>query len=201
MKILGFVLTLVLSFAFVTVCLAMGKVDTQDAETVQEVIQDSEAKVVAEAYSEPEDVELVEESTETVTESIEESMTEDAESIEESIAADMESMEEMVSVEDVATEAMPNVEEAIAEADELSTTEEKISLLLERANAFVSTEQFQEAVDIAQYILDSLDADSPEAQDLLSMAQAKLMEVAEDTVEDMDDVTKSMVEKVEALGQ
>jgi 3',5'-cyclic AMP phosphodiesterase CpdA len=102
--------------------------------------------------------------------------------------------------EEAAVEATP-VEAAIAEADMLITTPEKVSYLLEKANAFYTSEQFQEAVDVAQYVLDSLDAESQEAKDLVAKAKEALAgmvtEKIEDTAAAVQDTTEGVTEKTE----
>ena len=110
----------------------------------------------------------------------------------------VESMEEAVQV---ATPA----EEAISEAGMLATTEEKVALLLQKANEFYGSEEFQGAVDLAKYVLDYLDADSQEAKDLLGMAQEKLTEMASEKIEDVTEavggMTTGLTDKMEVLGE
>ncbi len=165
----NFVLILVLSFGFVAACQAMGKLNTQDAETTQEVVQEVEKAVAVEAYSAPVDVEEVEDS-----------MKMDADSIQE-VAIEPEVVVEMeVAIEPEVVEGL-SVIEGLGILDEfkvLAGTGEKVSFLLAKANEFYSSEQFQKAVDAAQYVLQYLDADSQEAKDLLTKAKDAIAQAA-----------------------
>ena len=181
MKRLSFILVLVLSFSFVTACLAMGKLNTQDAETTQEVAKETET-VVSEAYSDPVDVEEVEDS-----------MKMDVESVQEVI------QEPEAIVEPEVTEELGVIEELgiVNELELLATTAEKVSLLLGKANELYNSEQFQKAVDAAQYVLQYLDADSQEAKDLLTKAKDALVATASEKIED---VTTGISEKLGVFG-
>jgi hypothetical protein len=205
MKRLSFVLVIVLSFAFVTACQAMGKVDTQKAETKQEVVQDTGTKSIAEPYSGSEEAKAVEESMKT-----------DVGSAEESTAGDIGSAEGAAATEGVAAEAeaiqeaAPTVEKVIADTDTMATTPEKISYLLKQANAFYSSGKFQETVDVAQHILDYLDANSQEAQDVVAMAKEALVGLATKKVEELStekvsttvgDLTSGATEQMGTIGE
>jgi hypothetical protein len=75
--------------------------------------------------------------------------------------------------------------EAIDISKTLETAEEKVDYLVGQAKAFYNSERFQEAIDVAQYILSALDKDSQEAKDLLEKAKQKLVEAAKGAAEDM----------------
>ena len=62
-----------------------------------------------------------------------------------------------------------------------------------KANELYNSEQFQKAVDAAQYVLQYLDADSQDAKDLLTMAKDKLAAVASEKVNDMTQTMGGMV--------
>ena len=74
--------------------------------------------------------------------------------------------------------------EAIQTAKAMETDEEKIDYLIAQTKAFYNSKEFQDAVDIARYILRYLDRDSQEAKNLLEKAkdalEAQLKAAAED---------------------
>ncbi|MFH1622183.1 MAG: hypothetical protein ABIA97_03585 [Candidatus Omnitrophota bacterium] len=177
MNKINFVLVFVLSFSFVTVCLAMGKLNTQDAKTTQEFVQDSETAVVSEAYSDPVDIEEVEDL-----------MKVDVEPVQE-IAVEPEIVEDLGILEELGI---------IDQFKALTTTGEKTSFLLAKANELYNSEQFQKAVDAAQYVLQYLDPDSQEAKDLLAMAKDALVAATSDKLEE---AKTGIGEKLEILGQ
>ena len=63
---------------------------------------------------------------------------------------------------------------AIDTAKTMETTEQKVNYLVGQAKAFYNSKDFQDAVDVAQYILRYLDKDSQKAKDLLEDAKAAL---------------------------
>jgi len=79
--------------------------------------------------------------------------------------------------------------EAIEISKSMETVEQKANYLIGQAKAFYNSRNFQEAVDIAQYVLRAVDKDSQEAKSLLEKAKealvAKTREVADKTTEDM----------------
>ncbi|MFC1645674.1 hypothetical protein ACFL2Y_00650 [Candidatus Omnitrophota bacterium] len=187
MKRLSFVLILVLSFGFVTACFAMGKLNTQDEKTSQEIVKETEP-VVSEAYSAPVEVEEVEDS-----------MKMDIESVQEVIQEPEVIVESEIIVEPEITENLGVLDDA-GIADEfksLATIGEKVSLLLGKANELYGSEQFQKVIDVAQYILQYLDADSQEAKDLLTKAKDALVAT---TSEKIDDITTGISEKLGVFG-
>jgi len=64
--------------------------------------------------------------------------------------------------------------EAITVAKALATADEKVDYLIKEAQAFYNSKSFQDAVDIAQYILRYVDSDSQKAKDLLEKAKNAL---------------------------
>jgi hypothetical protein len=60
---------------------------------------------------------------------------------------------------------------AIDNAKAMKTTQEQTKYLLGQAQAFINTKEFQYAIDVLQYVLRYLDADSTEAKELLRKAQ------------------------------
>jgi len=97
----------------------------------------------------------------------------------------VETTQEVV-VDQEAIEGLSVVEELgiLNEFKVLSGTAEKVSFLLAKANEFYNSEQFQKAIDAAQYVLQYLDADSQEAKDLLAKAKDALVAAASDKLEE-----------------
>ena len=75
--------------------------------------------------------------------------------------------------------------EAIEAISSMQTVAEKTSYLVARAKEFYASEQFQQTVDVAQYILRYLDKDSQDAKSLLDMAKDALAQKAQSTVNDL----------------
>lgn len=79
--------------------------------------------------------------------------------------------------------------EAIEISKTIETVEEKVDYLLGQAKAFYNSKEFQDAVNIAQHILSSLDQDSDDAKSLLERAQEALVaqakQAAESAAQDM----------------
>lgn len=85
-----------------------------------------------------------------------------------------------------------SAKEAIEQAKTLESVEQKVDYLLKQARAFYNSKEFQESIQIAQYVLSNLDKDSLQAKDLIEKAKAKLKEAAEQAA---DDVTKKLFGK------
>ena len=64
--------------------------------------------------------------------------------------------------------------EAIQHAQTLKTPARQADYLVNRAKAFVDSEDYQEAIQTAQYVLLSVDSRSQAAKDLLEQAKSKL---------------------------
>ena len=73
-------------------------------------------------------------------------------------------------------------QEAIDVAKTLATTQEKVDYLLEQGQAFFNSQEFQQAANLAQYVLQYLDKDSQAAQSLLEKAQKELTAKVEEAV-------------------
>ncbi|MFC1709242.1 hypothetical protein ACFL2J_04205 [Candidatus Omnitrophota bacterium] len=95
----------------------------------------------------------------------------------------------LVSVSGEVAQGETSAEVEIAYAKTLSTTAEKVSFLLGQAGAFYdganNSERFQNTIDIAQYILQYLDADSQEAKDWIAKAKEALVSSASDKTKDV----------------
>ncbi|MCK5706578.1 MAG: hypothetical protein KAI43_02905 [Candidatus Aureabacteria bacterium] len=74
---------------------------------------------------------------------------------------------------------------AIENTKSMETVEEKVDYLVGQANAFIKSEDFQMAVDVAQFILSSLDKNSVEAKDLLELAKKGLKAAAKEAVKNI----------------
>ena len=75
--------------------------------------------------------------------------------------------------------------EAINTAKTMETVQEKTQYLIGQAKAFYSSKEFQDAVDVAQYVLRYLDKDSQEAKNLLAKAKEALTAKAKSAVADV----------------
>jgi len=64
--------------------------------------------------------------------------------------------------------------EAIQHAKTLNTSKQQADYLVSQAQAFVNSQDYQEAITTAQYVLSSVDAHSQAATDLLEQAKTKL---------------------------
>ena len=74
--------------------------------------------------------------------------------------------------------------EAIEIAKAMETMQQKAAYLIQQANAFYNSQEFQQAVDVAHYILRYVDEDSQEAKDLLTKAKDALTAAAKGAVAD-----------------
>lgn len=73
-------------------------------------------------------------------------------------------------------------QEAIETAQAMETVEEQVDYLVNQAKAFYNSEEFQQAVNIAQHILRHLDRDSQEARSLLDEAREALATQAKEAI-------------------
>jgi len=88
--------------------------------------------------------------------------------------------------------------EAINTAKAMATVEEKVDYLVGQANAFYKSDDFQQAVDVAQYILSKVDSESREAKNLLEKAKSALAAKAQQAV---DKVAGDVKNKLGSFGQ
>jgi len=75
--------------------------------------------------------------------------------------------------------------EAIQNSQSLNTVEEKSNDLIKQAEAFYNSNEFQKAIEIAQYVLDNLNKDFQPAKDLIEKAKAQLQATAQEAVGDV----------------
>lgn len=83
-------------------------------------------------------------------------------------------------------EKTTSAKEAIEIAKSMETVEEKITYLIQQAETFYDSEQFQQAIDTAQYVLQYLDEDSQAAKNLIEKAKSALAAAAKEAVEDVE---------------
>lgn len=74
--------------------------------------------------------------------------------------------------------------EAIQNAESLATVQEKANYLVQQAEAFYNSKEFQQAIQTAQYVLSNLDKDSQPAKNLIEKAKAQLEAIAKKTMGD-----------------
>ena len=78
---------------------------------------------------------------------------------------------------------------AIEATQSMQSVQEKVDYLIKQAQAFYNSKDFQQTIDIAQYILQNLDSDSLEAKNLLTKAKEALTSAAKSA---LDDAKKSL---------
>ena len=75
-------------------------------------------------------------------------------------------------------------QDAIQVAQNKPSKEEKIKYLAQQAQQFISSKKYDQAVDVAQYILDNLDSRSASALAILEKANDEMQQVAQGAVDD-----------------
>lgn len=78
-----------------------------------------------------------------------------------------------------------NSSEAIKAAKSMEGVEAQAKYLISEANAFVSSKQFDDAINAAKYVLSNLDQNSMEAQKIIEKAKAELEAMAKQKAEEM----------------
>nr|MBP7088304.1 hypothetical protein [Candidatus Omnitrophota bacterium] len=76
-------------------------------------------------------------------------------------------------------------DDAITLAKAMETAEEKADYLITQAKAFYNSKEFQQSIDIAQYILQYVDKNSQDAKNLLEKAKEALKQKAQEAVTDV----------------
>lgn len=71
-----------------------------------------------------------------------------------------------------------NSSEAIKASQQLESAEKKVQYLVSEAKGFLSQENYQEAINTAQYILNEVDKNSQAAMDIIEKAKAQLTKAA-----------------------
>jgi len=88
--------------------------------------------------------------------------------------------------------------QAISNAQKLQDVQAQAQYLIKEANAFLNSQQFDQAINTAKYVLANLDKNSQEAQSIIEQAQAKLKALAEQKV---DEAASSVKNALGGLGQ
>ena len=91
-----------------------------------------------------------------------------------------------------------SAKDAIQKSQNLQSVEAQAEYLIKDANAFVNSEQFDEAIQTAKHVLAELDKDSAEAQSIIQKAQAELKALAEQKA---GELKEGMQKKLNELGQ
>ena len=78
-----------------------------------------------------------------------------------------------------------NSAQAIQQTQSMPDVQAKVNFLVKEANAFLSSQKFDDAVNTAKYILSNLDKNSTEAKSILEKAQAELKKLAEQKVNEV----------------
>jgi hypothetical protein len=72
--------------------------------------------------------------------------------------------------------------EAIQNAQTLGSVPSKVDYLMKQANALYDSKKFQDAIDVAQYVLTKLDKNSTQAQSLIEKAKSELQAAAQGAI-------------------
>jgi len=91
-----------------------------------------------------------------------------------------------------------NSNEAISHAQSLSSLEEQGKYLVKEANAFINSQQFDEAIKTAKYILGKIDGESAQAKSIIEKATAELQKLAGKKAEELKGELKN---KLGAMGK
>ena len=75
--------------------------------------------------------------------------------------------------------------EAIELSKAKATVEEQAKFLIQQANSFVNSDNFDEAIKTAKYILSNLDANSTAAKDIIAKAEVELKKLAEQKLQEV----------------
>lgn len=78
-----------------------------------------------------------------------------------------------------------NSAQAIQQTQSMPDVQAKVQYLVKEANAFLSSQKFDDAVNTAKYILSNLDKNSADAKSILEKAQAELKKLAEQKVNEV----------------
>ena len=97
------------------------------------------------------------------------------------------------------TQKAESSQAAIAESKTMQTTQEKVNYLVSQAQAFYSSKDFQQAVDIAQYVLSYLDKDSAAAKSILEKAKADLSEQLSQKAEEIKGANVSKIPNLDYI--
>jgi hypothetical protein len=76
--------------------------------------------------------------------------------------------------------------EAIQNSQSFKTIQEKVNYLVNQAQAFYNSKEYQQAVNVAQYVLNNLDKNSQQAKDLIEKAKAQLQDAVQKAMGGVD---------------
>ena len=91
------------------------------------------------------------------------------------------------------TKKAASSQQAIEVSKTLQTAQAKVDYLLQQAQAFYNSKNFQESVNVAQYVLNYLDRNSQEAKNLLEKAKSELAALAQKKLDELK--TKGILSK------
>jgi hypothetical protein len=83
------------------------------------------------------------------------------------------------------TQKAASSKDAIATSKTMQTVQQKADYLIGQAKAFYNSKDFQQAIDIAQYVLANVDKDSVAAKDLIEKAKAELAKIGQQKLDEM----------------
>jgi len=85
--------------------------------------------------------------------------------------------------------------EAIRATESMQTVGQKTDYLVKQADAFLNSDEFDEAIRVAKHVLAKLDADSAQAKSLIERAKEEMQKKAQTAVDDMRKGLKTSVNK------
>lgn len=83
------------------------------------------------------------------------------------------------------TENPVSAKEAIQQSQTFKTVQEKAQYLIQQAQSFYKSKEFQQAIETAQYVLNKIDPKSKQALDLIEKAKVRLQANAQKAVGDL----------------
>ena len=83
------------------------------------------------------------------------------------------------------TQKAASSQEAIEQSKNLATVEQQADYLISQSNAFLNSDEFNEAITTAQYVLRNLDQNSTEARTLIEKAKAEMKKAADAAANDI----------------
>ncbi|MDP2653316.1 MAG: hypothetical protein Q8Q08_04720 [Candidatus Omnitrophota bacterium] len=87
---------------------------------------------------------------------------------------------------------------AIQQSSAMATVDEKAKFLVSEANAFLSSQKYEDAMKLANHVLSQVDQNSAEAKSILEKAQAEIKALAEKKAAEMK---AELEKKMGSLGQ
>ena len=81
--------------------------------------------------------------------------------------------------------AASNAQQAIEQSKAKGDVQSQVNYLSGQAKAFVNSKNFDQAVAVANYILNNLDKNSQAAKDILAQAKAEMQKTAQGAMQDV----------------